>query len=388
MNVKYSNGTIFVQFTDGDFLIQDCDIEKAKQVLDLIEQESPKEEIFKLFDSTLEAKLSEARVIAESNERVDSLLEKNKNFIFTDDNKVYYQGIPVSIPKVLVEKMSQTEDEEELEKLINFWCWTSLIRRADSRESFYKYIQANRLPITKEGLVIGFRAAYKKNSTDPVLFDFATTEFNRLKKNKKSTNVLVYLDDFGYNLKGGTQVGILKEIVNNQSDFYLESSSTGRDGKTVKYRIGVESRLPDSEVDWSPDNECSSGLHFSNGRYNINSFGNQRIAVVMNPMDLAAAPYRDNSKARCAALTPLCLINSNEEIENFQITDEIQEIVSQLYQDSLVKLNKFIKEGKFEKDIADHTIFQEVPEVNLTNWFTVLKTQVDPSVVKDRYTKL
>jgi len=80
----------------------------------------------------------------ENEEYVNELL-KDERFEFKN-GCVYRVGIPISIPDNLVRELANPDNRE---KLHNFWLWTSLIRKPESRESFYGYCKANNLLITK-----------------------------------------------------------------------------------------------------------------------------------------------------------------------------------------------------------------------------------------------
>lgn len=293
--VRYVGGKIFVQFSDNDFVLQDCDKEVAKQVIELVQNDGSKEDIFALIDEEFKKVVEEVLQIQEENvqslKQVEQILQDERFYV--ENNSLYRKGIPVSIPKVLADEIQASmNDPEQLDKLDKFWAWTSLIRKADSRESFYNYIKANKMPITKQGLVVAFRRAkFVGNTGNKELQEFVTQKYLRLRKNKKSTSIDFYKDSsHNYTLKSdidgvkNNYVGNLKDtfLSFGQMEDYYESSHSGPKGK-MQYRIGVESRISEEAADWS-DSECSSGLHVAHERYNFNGFGDTPLAVIVNPI--------------------------------------------------------------------------------------------------------
>lgn len=86
---------------------------------------------------------------------------------------------------------------------------------------------------------------------------------------------------------------------------------------------------------------------------------------------------------RVLAITPLCTLENDCE---FEITPEIEEIIDEMMANHLKRLenidNSFFKLGK------EHTLLKEVPDIDISNFFSVVKQTVDPSLAKKRYTKL
>lgn len=300
VNVRYSNGSLFVQFADGDFSLTTCNKEFAQQVVTLINEGASKEEILIVLNPEFEKLQKEVEQIKQENKKVEHIVQSilNDDRFYLENGRLYRQGIPVSIPLVLADKIRQTIDEgsvDELNKLDKFWGWTSLIRNADSRESFYSYVEVNNIPITKEGFIVAFRRAqFMGQNQNKELVDFVTQEFMRLRKNKKSTNVDVwYCEDEDENMFYSTKeqgeryvVGNLKELYTSFSeheDVVFESVTPNNQGQRLKYYIGKETRLNEDEVDWS-DQECSAGIHCSNGGYNFGGYGDTALAVAVNPI--------------------------------------------------------------------------------------------------------
>lgn len=384
MQVNYSSSSITVIFDDGTIFTANCPKEVAVQIINL-ENPTPEEIVCLLYPKSEEIK-REVDVIVESNNKIKV---EHPDF-YWEENELFRVGIPVAIPRVLAERIKfciDSESTEELAKLDKFWAWTSLIRTAESRESFYNYVRANKMLITKQGFVVAFRRANRLNSNSE-LNQFVKENYERIRKTKKSTNVNVFKNVYGElsltNAVGSSCEGNLKELYANMgSNTDYESVHSGKNGR-MKYYLGKESRLPVEECDFSSA-ECSQGLHVHSGRYYDYGYGDVRLAVVFNPMDVVSAPYNDNSKLRVQALTPLCEI---EEIDEFQLTPEIENMIEQLYQDHQKTLQSLIAdENNFAVGGIKHTLLKEVPDIDFKQMFSNISKVMVPDV-SDRVIKV
>jgi hypothetical protein len=214
---------------------------------------------------------------------------------------------------------------------------------------------------------------------DKGLAEFCLREYTRLRKNKKSTNVTVYntLDGY-YTIKsheGNEVIGSLRQLKEVAGESYFESITSGPNGK-MRYEIGKESRLTIEEVDWSSA-ECSAGLHCHNGKYSDEGYGDTRLACALVPSMVVHCPYNDQSKMRVLALTPVQILT-----KDFKMTSEIEEILDVLYEDEIGKLQEMLDTMDF-KEYNKHNL-----NVNLPDFQYIVKTIVEDSVVKERYTKL
>jgi hypothetical protein len=409
-NIKYSNNSLFIQFTDGEFIMQECDKNTALQIFNMTQEGADKETVYAVLDPQFKTLVEEVEVVKQENQLLLELVENitsDERFYF-NENKLYRQNIPIPIPKVLAQKIQDcitNKQVEELDKLDKFWSWCSIMRTSEVRESFYQYIQKNKLPITKEGWVVSFRRA-DFVGTNKELQEFVTQERTRLRNNKKSTSVNVYKTEEGeYTLKAVSwveddyedeQVEVENELVGNLKELYesfgtmqdiMESISSGNNGK-AKYQIGVETRLPDEEVDWNPANECSSGLHGHNGIYQDNGYGDTRFAFVVNPADIASAPYSDGSKFRSAAITPICILKDEDNLLNFEITEGMQEMITEVVSNNIARLEQLVNSGQFTLGGGEHTLLAELPNLDYSKLFSVIKEVVNPNIVKDRLIKV
>lgn len=262
-NASYQNGTLFITFEDGDFFITQCDRDTALEIFYLIKEGEDKETIISLLDVDYGKKVKYMEEVVKSNQTYETL--EHDNF-YLQDGKMYRKGIPLSIPMFLANSIRDAiinGDTETLNKLEKFWAWCSRMKSAESREGFYDFIEKNNLIITPQGFVVGFRKVRSVGKHSQELIDFVVNTYAKQKKHKKSTTISVYLDDDKYNTQEGEKVGILSELYKDITDgklaCYESVTANHLTGKTEKYYIGKETRLPDDQVDWNPHNECSRG---------------------------------------------------------------------------------------------------------------------------------
>lgn len=365
----YNNPNIVVVFDDNSILKTTCTQEVAN---DIALNEYSDQEIQIMLDS--EHKNNIAKVQAAK--KVIGAVQKDPDFYYKEFN-LYLKGIEVPIPLAFADffhVLMNKGDQKELERFKNFWRWTSLIRQKNSRESFYNYAMKNSMIITDEGFVIGFRRANAKN-TNPELASFVSTQFLRLKGNKKSTSVDVFeLEDGGYSLKSpfpnSQSVGLLKDLYYKNDSGFTSNHSNSK-GEKLLYQLGVETRLPVDECDWS-NVECSRGLHVSNGGYDFSGFGDTPLAVLINPMDVVHCPYSDHSKMRVMAFTPLMALDNDCE---FSLTSDVQKVITEMYSNYLDQLKTAIDLGEYDKEGS--TLNIEVAK-------NVLNYQVETFNVKDK----
>ena len=276
----------------------------------------------------------------------------NKEGFWEDNGSVYYKNIKVSIPQVLVEKFNKAT-EEEFQRLIKFWSWLSLNPNSRTRENLYGWVEKNGIQLTEGGLMILYRRVYKLSRKDSKLATFVENTYEKLRKQKKSTNVGVYLyDNYLYTTneivdgERCQQIGNLKELYHQEPEQVYTDAHT----RTKRYMIGVEEREPRSAGDES-EAGCSTGLHCASINYNYSGFGDTPIVVVVNPKDVLNAI--DNfSKIRTCAFTPVAVLNTDCEWIN---DTEVHERIDACYDVAVEQLEQLLAEAKFE-DFNKHEV--------------------------------
>lgn len=374
----YSGGDLFVSFDDGS-IIRESNVSKENALLISQKPESSYGDVLDILGIFFNKE-----EITENKEIIETTLTDDR-FYFEEDC-LYRRGIPLSIPRFLAQDISEAiknQDTNLVNRLDNFWKLTSLIRIPSSRESFYKYCQQNKLPITDQGCVIAFRRAnYKGVSNNANFVKWITQEYLRLRKNKKSTSVGVFQNGLEYSLKGDKEdyIGDLNDIYKSfeNEEEYFESVTANSKGERLKYVIGKETRLKEDECDFSSA-ECSEGIHVSNGGYNFGGYGDTALAVAFLPSDVVHCPYGDKTKMRVMAITPICVLDKDCE---FEITPEINEMIDEMYSNYIEKLNIMIKHHNFE-ELSVHSLSTSIEDM-----YALVSTVIDNNLVKNRYNKL
>lgn len=375
----YNEGNLFITFDSGE-IIRTTNVSKETALEISLKKDLDYLTTLKMLNLFVEeiANIEKATFL-------EGKLTEDSRFYYKD-NSFYRTGIPLSIPIHLAEKIAraiESGNSKEVDKLDNFWKLTSLIRNAKSRESFFNYCEKNNLPITDKGCVIAFRRAkYKGASNNPAFVKWITQEYLRLRKNKKSTSVSVFQKDSEYSLKGEVDnyIGDLNDIYRSFSNVeeYFESITKDEKGVSLIYRIGEETRMKESECDFS-NAECSRGIHISHGNYSFSGYGDTSLAVAFLPSDVVHCPYQDHTKMRVMAITPICVLDKDCE---FEITPEINEMVDEMYSNYIDRVGTLLSTSDFE-EFKQHTIVKD-----LSSFTSILKTLVSPNVVKTRYTNL
>ncbi len=357
MQLTLVNSNLFVNFTDGSQFFGDVTTEQKQTITELqvmsLTQKISSEDFEVKLKELIFPKIKEIKEKRKEVEDIKKVVPANSDFEWID-NKLYYKPIPLSIPKVLATKFKSLieTNSKELANWIKFWCWVSRIENAKARDTLYTYMEKNDLTPTKEGLVIGFRRANARGD-DPKLMKFVTQQYLRLKKAKKATYVEVLFNSATkeYSLKSGvsgvdTGKGILKNLYESgdSSDNYFESQHYNDfTNRPEKFYIGKETRLAPGHCDFNPNNSCSRGLHLSGYDYSASGFGNTPIACVFNPMDVLGCPD-SHSTMRVQAQTFICVLDRDKDRE-FELTPEIEEMIHEIYQSHIVRLENLIKAG-------------------------------------------
>ena len=393
----FSGTSLTLTFNTGDMYFGNCTLEQAKYLAS--NENLTLEEVMIYLEPAYAKTIEENR---EAKRIIETILQDDRYYYA--EGSLYRVGIPLSIPKSLatdiaevlknIQEANKSLDDvnaaywnDELERLDNFWKWTSLIRTPQSRESFYSYCQANTLLITKQGFVVAFRRANHKGN-DSGLVKFVTQEYLRLRNNKKSTNVSVFkYDNSEYTLKEEVDgercayVGILKDLYHSlgEEEWFESVTKSRLTNQPAVYKIGQETRMKEEEADFS-SLECSRGFHFSSGGYDFSGYGNTALVVAINPADIIHAPYSDHTKARTLALTPIAVLERDCE---FELTPEIGEMIDEMFVKHVDNLESMLVNGNF-KEFSKHSL------VNELHFTSILSTVVSENkqLVKDRYVKL
>jgi hypothetical protein len=189
-----------------------------------------------------------------------------KEGFWEEDNSVYYKNIKVSIPQVLAVKMLEAS-EEEFQRLIKFWGWLSLNPNPHTREELYSWVDKHGIQLTNGGLMLLYRRVVSVTNSE--LNWFVKTTYEKLRKQKKSTNISVYKDENGDYTLAQTYIGEVyntlayNDLVGNLKELYVnkpEQVFTDNHTRTKRYVIGEEARETREEGDENSSVSCSKGL--------------------------------------------------------------------------------------------------------------------------------
>jgi hypothetical protein len=134
--------------------------------------------------------------IAQQNEvRKEQLMNVEGGIFEVKNSALYVKGIDISLPNSMITKFSEILDKNDpklLNKYINFWKWLSLNPDAESREDMINWITSQDLPILDSGLIMTFRRVLRVKGQNYDHIEFVTNLINKLRSDKKSTNVVYY----------------------------------------------------------------------------------------------------------------------------------------------------------------------------------------------------
>lgn len=287
-------------------------------------------------------------------------LLKREGF-WEEDESVYYKNIKVSIPQVLAVKMLEAS-EEEFQRLIKFWGWLSLNPNPRTREELYNWVDKHGVQLTEGGLMVLYRRVISINPANTELGKFVREIYEKLRKQKKSTNVDVYQDEDGEYTLIPTCIDELyntidcHEVVGNLKQLHFELDLplkvfTDAHTRTKRYIIGQEARETREQGDENSSVSCSKGLHMSHKNYSFSDFGDTPIAVVVNPCDILAVP--DNGeKIRSCAFTPVAILNKDAE---WAEDKDVHQRIDACYDAAVERLETLLNEATFE-DFKKHEV--------------------------------
>jgi hypothetical protein len=134
--------------------------------------------------------------LAQQNEvRKEQLMNVEGGIFEVKNSALYVKGIDISLPNSMITKFSEILDKNDpklLNKYINFWKWLSLNPDAESREDMINWVTSQNLPILDSGLIMTFRRVLRVKGQNYDHIEFVTNLINKLRSDKKSTNVNYY----------------------------------------------------------------------------------------------------------------------------------------------------------------------------------------------------
>lgn len=351
-----------------------------------IKEEKKKEEILVQEEAKVEIAIAK-----ELQNKYPTLLATG-DFI-ENDQSVYLKTIPnLSLPILLIKRFiilvqginsNNANALDEYCALKYFWMWCSLNPNPESRENLFRFIQNNKLKITKYGFFASYRRVVSKGVTNEEVFEeedevvleqtkelakysknlseFVSASFLKIKTQKKSPKKFL----IGSNEAGEMKIFKLEQDlgeydnVGNLNDLYLSLSAdngtavvttktkevkiipvqtyTDAHTHTMDIRIGREVSMPPEDCNWNNHESCSRGLHIASK--DGHGCGDTLLIALVNPMKVVSVPYDDGSKARCWAYFPVAVASkfgSLDDIDTLELGDEY-------YKNSIKELNELLK---------------------------------------------
>lgn len=247
---------------------------------------------------------------------------------------VQHEGEEVVIPKVeKLEKHANRANAENSPAVRNFLRRIAPVAkdRLHSAEDLMDFIERSELPLTNDGMIIG----YKK--------------------------------------------------VNKTADGYFVDVHSGK----IKQRVGSHVWMDVDAVDPSRNQSCSHGLHVANLGYLSGFGGNHTLIVLVDPANFIAVPHNETNKARVCAYDVIGvmtaaghqMVNSGSHVMNEQT---FKSVIASAVAGEHIKPFEAIKVGKKEilevKSITAH----ELPHPNLETTVAETKKSSGESLKSDK----
>lgn len=303
-----------------------------------------------------------------------------------DGNAVYMKGIPVSVPRVLIDRFTgfikEVFDRSKLAKfdlsymedkylaLKRFWMWCSLNPDPNVREDLFKFLQNHDIEVNRNGFFFTYRRVVTKKGAkeqDLKLTKFVSSEYLkvRTKWKKNPANYLVAkLGEGEYQICKQTKEVVLGtlshlyETMNESTEQVFTDKHTG----TFDIRIGKEVRISKKDCDNDNTRDCSQGLHSGNKNFGYSGFGDTAILCLINPIDVVSVPVYNVNKMRSCAYLPVAILDMNEST-TFLEKAEVLDLCDKYYTEEVEKLEKMV-EGNQPIEIMKHEFG---PKDELTN---------------------
>jgi hypothetical protein len=173
------------------------------------------------------------------------------------NNRLYYDGDEIN-DGLADQVLAFLAEDEDFWPLVNFYERLMSNPIPHSREQAYRWLKSQRLTITEDGMVIGYKGCVSRD------------------------------DDMQ---RESTSAG--SAIVNNEP-------VQGR----IPYPDGATVTMPRSNVQHDPSASCSTGLHVGTYSY-AKGFGNHVIEVLVDPRDIVSVPDGEDQKMRVCRLVVL-----------------------------------------------------------------------------------
>lgn len=308
---------------------------------------------------------------------IETLITDYPNLFKKVGTVIYRKGIELSIPEDLAINyvkiyqnykrssiLTSFEETDEFKALDNFWMWCALNPNAESREDLFKFLKTHGMPITNQGMFLAYRRVDTvADDNNKEYISFISNSYLKVKgtwkKNPahyhvcRETNKNIFRLSTSYVPES---IGLLSTLYDNLHET-VSSQFTDNHTGTMDYRIGVEARMPRHEGNQSNQVSCSKGLHVASKAYDYSGFGDTAILVVVNPMDVLAVPKGEDGKLRTCALTPLAVLEVDEENNILDSKDfEANELLVNHFRDQVDSLQELLNNSTLYELNINHIL--------------------------------
>ena len=286
----------------------------------------------------------------------------HEQFEYDPKGYVYLKGFGVPIPKQLALAILDAHFNEysnyTVDSLVNFWQWALLNPNKNARNDLFDWFKTGNFTITDSGLVVAYRCVNIKKQSTTSKFDQAVQRSYLKIKRFKEDPVKYFINDdgalFNYEKKGTINLADAYErlLEDNYGDIYTDNH-TG----TMTIKIGQEVSMARKACDEDQNEQCSRGLHFMSLNYGLR-YGNRKLVILVNPMNIVAFPSYDQTKGRCCAYLPIAEAEEEQgDIKpfesgtySFEYTTYTQDTLSKLMEEG--NFEHLVKKGEIADDIS------------------------------------
>lgn len=383
--VLFVNGTITVVFNDGELVTAENISDETYNLVNGLED---KEEIKAILIPELRKTFEENSKIREANKEFEELATKlvdSGQFEFKD-NQVYYKGINLPIPVLLLKFFAENLDNQQLfNSYLNFWMWLSLNPNIEAREGTFDFIKRYKFKVTSHGFLLAYRRVVSTKSDNEDYIKAISNSYIKVKtiwKKSPKNFTVIKKEDNTYSIEK------IEDYPNANSliDQYLELPSlqqmnfTDNHTKTFDIKIGSKVTMDRKDCDEDGKRDCSSGLHYCSNLKDYTSFGNTSILLAVNPRDIVSVPESQTSKSRCSAYFPIAILDGDEET----ILDDsnCEDLLDEFFNEEL----ELLKTQSFEntRELRKHYIISDLKEttfIELVRNISDIKTKLKESYI-------
>jgi len=305
---------------------------EAKLLKQKIEKKKKEHEVKQLQQAT---KQLAAEIKSEDQERAKKVLVassviQDKRFVVIGADMYLSPFTTVPLPMTLIEELQYfTVTGQSLEPLVNFWQLALLNPNPIARTKLFDYLSRHKLIITENGYFVTYRMV--KKTDDPDVFTSARTGQEKYRMGEAFKMDRSECDEDGKNdCSRGLHTGTPEFLGIHLGDGYNAGTrivktkaqgggfGTGYDAPTV---IDTKQNFDDT-------------------------FGNQAVIVLVNPMHVVSVPNSDTRKLRACELY-FCKLTTPEEVIKLQ-TSEYSIFDAQYKEYEKAQIEAMLAESKLE----------------------------------------